>query len=98
MTPQELISKVVVGDVVQIVWITALFDPEAVVKPGSHAPGFSKIFSCGFCADIGKDKDYITIGIDSMIEAGNKDPSFKTTLTIPVVNILNAEIYGKVLS
>ena len=98
MTIQDFLANATIGSVVQIVWTTALFDPEAVIKPGSHSIGISKIFSCGFVADVGVNKDYVTLGIDSMIEAGNKLPSFKTTLTIPVVNIVNAEIYGKVLA
>jgi len=95
MTPNELISQVVIGSVVQVIWVSALFDPDAVIKPGTKSAGLSKIFSCGFVADIGANKEYITIGIDAMYEAGNKDPSFRTTLTIPVVNIVSAEIYGK---
>ena len=95
MTGQELITQAEVGSVIQVVWTTALFDPEAVIKPGAHSIGTSKIFSCGFVAD--KGTDYITIGIDSMYEGSNKEPSFRSILTIPSVNIINAEIYGKIL-
>ena len=94
MTSTELMGKVALGDVVQVIWLSALFDPEAIIKPGARSTGLSKTFSCGFAADIGK--DYITIGIDAMYEAGSKEPSFRTTLTIPVVNIQSAEIYGKI--
>jgi len=97
MNAQELFNQVVVGDVVQVVWTSALFDPEAVIKPGAKSSGPSKIFSCGFVADIGVAKDYITLGIDSMIEAGQKEPSYRTILSIPAGNIVQAEIYGKVL-
>lgn len=93
MTSKELISRVGIGNVVQVVWISALFDPEAIIKPGTKATGLSKIFSCGFVADF--TEEYITLGIDALYEEENKEPSFRTTLTIPVVSIQSAEIYGK---
>lgn len=98
MNAQELFLKVVVGDVIQIVWTSALFDPEAVIKPGTKSLGPSRVFSCGFVADIGTSREYITLGIDSMVEAGQTNPSYRTTLTIPASNIVRAEIYGKVLT
>jgi hypothetical protein len=95
MTGQELLAQASVGSVIQVLWTTALFDPEAVIKPGARSVGTSRIFSCGFVAD--KGVDYITIGIDSMYEGTNTVPSFRSTLTIPVVNIVSAEIYGRIL-
>jgi len=95
MTFDELFAQATVGSIVQVVWSSALFDPEAVIKPGTHAPGVTKIFSCGFIADIAK--EYITLGLDAMYESGNNAPSFRTTVTIPAVNVSNAQIYGKVI-
>lgn len=94
MTSEELISKAALGYVVQVVWVSALFDPEGIIRPGEKSTGLSNVFSCGFIADF--NKEYITIGIDALYEQGNKEPSFRTTLTIPVASIRSAEIYGKV--
>ena len=96
MNLQEFLANVAVGNVVQIVWKGAMFDPDAVLKPGEASNGLSKVYTCGFVAFIGDKKDFITVGIDSMFEAGNKEPSFRSLITIPVATIESAEIYGKV--
>lgn len=95
MTPLMLMTNAVVGDVVQVAWTTAVFDPDFVIKPGESSTGLKQIFSCGFVADVGT--DYITLGFDALYESGSTSPSFRTTLTIPVSNIKSAEIYGKLI-
>ena len=94
MNLKEFLSNITIGNAVQIIWKGAVFDPDAVLKPGQSPGGLSKVYTCGFVAFI--NDEFITIGIDSMFEAGNKEPSFRSLITIPVVTIESAEIYGKV--
>lgn len=96
MNLQEFLANVNVGNVVQIVWKGAMFDPDAVLKPGEASNGLSKVYTCGFIAFIGDNKEFVTVGIDSMFEAGNKEPSFRSLITIPTATIESAEIYGKI--
>jgi galactitol-specific phosphotransferase system IIC component len=92
MTPQEFMTGLTIGKIVQVVWKGPQFAPDAIVKSGDKVVPLSKIYSSGFVADFGT--DYICIGIDTMMEAGNTVPSFRSLLTIPISNIISAEIYG----
>lgn len=94
MIPQVFLAQAKIGDVVQVSWIGALFDPDAYIKPGDKAKKFVSVCSCGFVAD--KGDDYISIGIDGMYEAGNSQPSFRTILTLPIINLTNGEIFGTI--
>jgi len=96
MNSQEFLASAEIGSIVQVVWRGATFDPDAVLKPGEASNGLSKVYTCGFVAFIGQNKEFVTVGIDSMFEAGNKEPSFRSLITIPVATIESAEIYGKV--
>lgn len=96
MNSEEFLGKVEIGNIVQVVWKGATFDPDAVLKPGDASNGLSKVYTCGFIAFIGENKEFITVGIDSMFEAGNKEPSFRSLITIPTATIESAAIYGKV--
>lgn len=96
MNSQEFLVNAKTGNAVQIVWKGAVFDPDAVLKPGESSNGLSKVYTCGFVAFVDPNKEFVTIGIDSMFEAGNKEPSFRSLITIPVGTIESAEIYGKV--
>lgn len=96
MNSEEFLAKVEIGNVVQVVWKGAMFDPDAVLKPGEVSNGLSKVYTCGFVAFIDEKKEFVTIGIDSMFEAGNKQPSFRSLITIPTATIESAELYGNV--
>lgn len=93
MNASDFVSNIGVGNIVQVVWLGPLFDPDLIVKPGESTLGPSKVFTCGFVAF--HNKDFVSIGIDSMFEGTNTEPSFRTVLTIPVSSIINGEIYGK---
>lgn len=94
MNSTQFFTTAKIGQVVQIVWKAPIFDPDAVIKPGEKPTGLSKVFTCGFVAFIDENKEFISIGIDSMFEGGSKQPSFRTILNIPAGSIEKAEIYG----
>jgi len=96
MNSEEFFAKAEIGNIVQVIWKGAVFDPDSVLKPGEVPDGPSKVCTSGFVAFIGEKKEFVTIGVDSMFEAGNKEPSFRSLITIPTGTIESAEIYGKV--
>lgn len=94
MEANDFLQSVQVGNVVQIIWNGATFEPDAVIKAGEFSKGLSKVYTCGFVAFVDVKSGFITVATESTIE-GENNQLFRSLVNIPTGTIESGEIYQK---